>query len=123
MIKYQTAIIQVNFTGGIIGMLGSNNGEKLQEAIRAKTLQGWRVVQIMPSDSGNLLMALFRLLLLLCTLFLFTITPGYWVVFELPYNPDEDKSSGQKRCGNCGTANPADSAFCIECGQKVYATT
>ncbi len=75
-------IINVNLTGGIIGLLGVSPKNALSAAIKRENHQGWMVKQIMPAASGNLFLLVLRLVILVCTLGLYTLNSGYYIVFE-----------------------------------------
>ena len=75
-------VVNVALTGGIIGLFSTSPQRKLNEAIKRENANGWRVVQIIPADSGNLFLIIYRLLLLTITLFLFTTANGYYVIME-----------------------------------------
>jgi hypothetical protein len=75
-------VVNVALTGGIIGIFSSSPQTKLNEAIKRENANGWRVVQIVPADSGNLFLYIYRLLLLTITLLLYTTTNGYYVIME-----------------------------------------
>lgn len=75
-------VITVNLMGGIIGFLASSPKKELNQAIQRHNANGWRVVQIIPADSGNFFLILLRILLLLVTFFLFTFSNGYYIVLE-----------------------------------------
>ena len=78
----QNKIINVALTGGIIGFLVSSPQQRLNAKIKEVNAEGWRVVRIIPSSSGNLLLFLGRLFLLCITLFLYTTKNGFYVVIE-----------------------------------------
>ena len=75
-------IINVTMTGGIIGLFASSPQSSLNDAIKRENANGWRVIQVIPADSGNIFLYIFRLLLLVITLFLFTTANGYYVIME-----------------------------------------
>ena len=75
-------VVNVTLTGGIIGMFASSPQKKLNDAIKRENANGWRVVQIIPADSGNIFLIIYRSLLLLITLFLYTNANGYYVIME-----------------------------------------
>jgi len=75
-------VVNVTLTGGLIGMFGSSPQNRLNKIIKKENANGWRVVQVIPADSGNIFLALFRLLLLIITLFLYTTSNGYYVIME-----------------------------------------
>jgi hypothetical protein len=75
-------VVNVTLTGGIIGLFASSPQNSLNNTIKRENANGWRVVQIIPADSGNIFLYIFRLLLLIITLFLFTTANGYYVIME-----------------------------------------
>lgn len=75
-------VVRLNFKGGIIGFLIDNPHKTLQQRILLENKNGWRVVQVIPDISGNLFVLLFRIILLVITLFLYTQSNGYFVIFE-----------------------------------------
>ena len=83
-------VINVPMWGGIIGWLALAPQQRLNANIKEANAEGWRVVQIIQSESGNLFLFLLRLLLLCITLFLFTTANGYYVVLE----KESDDSNG-----------------------------
>ena len=75
-------IVNVTLTGGIIGILADSPQNSLNKIIKEENSNGSRVIQVIPADSGNIFLFLFRLLLLICTLSLYTTANGYYVVME-----------------------------------------
>jgi len=114
-------IVNVEMTGGLIGWFTQAPAQRLGQVISKQNAEGWRVVQIMPSSSGNFLLTLFRLILLLATLLLYTETNGFYIVFErigssaaAAVTPPQIAPT----CKSCGKeVNPED-RFCQHCGHK-----
>ena len=75
-------VVNVPLTGGIIGILASSPQSTLNKRIQLENAKGWKVVQIIPADTGNMFLLFFRLILLLITLFLFTMVNGYYIILE-----------------------------------------
>ena len=75
-------VINVSLNGGIIGLLSESPQRKLNSRIKKENINGWKVTQIIQADSGNIFLAIFRLLLLIITLFLFTTVNGYYIILE-----------------------------------------
>ena len=75
-------VVNVTLNGGLIGLLSDSPQDSLNSRIKIENANGWKVIQVIPADSGNLFLAIFRLLLLLCTLFMYTTTNGYYVIME-----------------------------------------
>jgi len=75
-------VVNVTLVGGIIGLIGVRPNNALNSRIKKENANGWRVIQIIPSSSGNLLLSILRILLLIVTLFLYTTADGYYVIME-----------------------------------------
>jgi hypothetical protein len=75
-------VVNVSLIGGIIGMFSSSPRNTLNSRIQAENANGWKVIQVIPADSGNIFLTVFRLILLVCTLFLYTTSNGYYVIME-----------------------------------------
>lgn len=75
-------VVNVTLTGGIIGMMGGAPEARLNKVISRENKNGWKVVQIIPSDQGNLFINILRFIILIVTIFLFTSVSGYYVIFE-----------------------------------------
>jgi len=78
----QNKVINVTLTGGIIGALVSSPKNRLNTKIGAVNEEGWKVIQIIPANSGNIFLTIGRIILLIITLFLYTKENGYYVVLE-----------------------------------------
>lgn len=75
-------VVNVNLIGGIIGLFSSSPQNRLNEAISEENAYGWKVIQVIPAESGNLFLIILRLLLLVITLFLYTTVNGYYLIME-----------------------------------------
>ncbi len=75
-------VVNVTLTGGIIGLIGASPQNSLNGRIKKENANGWKVIQIIPSASGNILLMILRLLFLVCTLFFYTTSNGYYVIME-----------------------------------------
>lgn len=75
-------VINIPMTAGLISLFISSPQKLLNDAIKIENANGWRVVQVIPADSGNLLLYISRLLLLCVTFFLYTTSNGYYVILE-----------------------------------------
>ena len=78
----ENKVVNVNLTGGIIGLLGDSPKNKLNKVVEEQSKKGYRVVQIIPAASANILLLLLRFLLLCITAFFYTISEGYYIIFE-----------------------------------------
>jgi len=67
---------------------------------------------------------LFRLFILIITLFLYTPVDGYYIIFELS-KPDENASTkaslsdNKNKCSKCGYPSKEEDIFCQSCGNKL----
>ena len=75
-------VVNVTLVGCIIGLIGVRPNNALNSRIKKENVNGWKVIQIIPSSSGNLLLSILRVILLIVTLFLYTSADGYYVVME-----------------------------------------
>ena len=75
-------VVNVTLVGGIIGLIGVRPNNALNSRIKKENANGWKVIQIIPSSSGNLLLSILRVILLIITLFLYTTADGYYVIME-----------------------------------------
>ena len=75
-------VVNVTLVGGIIGLIGVRPNNVLNSRIRKENANGWKVIQVIPSSSGNLLLTILRVILLIVTLFLYTTADGYYVIME-----------------------------------------
>ena len=122
---FSNKIVNVTLTGGIIGLLSNSPQNALNAKIKSENSKGWRVIQVIPADSGNLFLSIFRFLLLICTLFFFTTANGYYVILEREHNePKEDEkilSSDIIKCSECGKEYPSNfkGDYCEECGNQL----
>ncbi len=85
-------IANVTLTGGLLGMLADSPQNALNRRIRKENAQGWEVVNIIPSASGNILLSIFRILLLIVTLGIFTTANGYYIILKRSNNLPENKT-------------------------------
>ncbi len=75
-------VVNVTLKGGLIGMLADSPQNTLNRRIKQENEKGWKVIQIIPSSSGNILLMIFRVLLLIVTFTLFTTANGYYLIME-----------------------------------------
>ena len=80
--RVENKVIGVSLHGGLIGKLVSSRKKRLNCEIEEANAEGWRVVQVIPSSSSSFFIELWRSILLVITLFLYTTSSGYLVVLE-----------------------------------------
>jgi pSer/pThr/pTyr-binding forkhead associated (FHA) protein len=75
-------VVNVNLKGGILGILANSPQNTLNKRIKKENANGWKVIQVIPASSGNILLLIFRIVLLVITVFLFTTANGYYIIME-----------------------------------------
>lgn len=75
-------VVVVSLVGGLIGLFFASPQGALNTKIKKENGAGWKVIQVIPSESGNIFLFIFRLFLLILTFFLFTTTNGYYIIME-----------------------------------------
>lgn len=81
-------MVRVNFAGGILGLIFGSRWGKLETVINRENAAGWNLAEYIP-DNPNLALLLIRLILLVLTVGLWTISTGYILVFERPVDLSE----------------------------------
>ena len=76
-------VIRVNFSGGLLGALFGSSRGKIERALKLENDKGWNLAEVIP-DNPNLALVVLRLVILILTLFLWTFSTGYLLVFEKP---------------------------------------
>lgn len=75
-------IINVTLWGGLMGLFASSPKSRIANAVKKANNEGYRAVQIIDANSGNLLLWLLRFILLVITIFIYTTADGYYLVLE-----------------------------------------
>ena len=75
-------IYRVKLTGGIIGALTSDPKKKLDIKVAEINNENFKVVQIIPDATPNLLIIFGRIILLVITLLFYTKSTGYLIITE-----------------------------------------
>ncbi|WP_152912558.1 hypothetical protein [Candidatus Rhodobacter oscarellae] len=79
----QNKAVRVSFSGGLIGIfLGSSRG-RVDAVLKRENAAGWNLAEVIP-DNPNLAIWLLRLVFLIVTLGLWTLSTGYIFIFEKP---------------------------------------
>ena len=79
----ENSVLRVSFAGGILGILAGSHKGRLEKAILGKNKDGWNLAEVI-HDNPNLIIWVFRVLLLVLTLGFWTLSTGYILVFERP---------------------------------------
>ena len=75
-------VVRIALSGGIIGLLATNPRRALDQRIDKENQEGWSATYFIPHSETNLFMSILRLVVLVCTLFLWTWGAGYLILFE-----------------------------------------
>ena len=75
-------IVNVTLWGGLVGLFASSPRQRLAKAVEKENANGYRAVQVIEAASGNMLLWLLRLILLIITIFIFTTANGYYIILE-----------------------------------------
>ena len=75
-------VVRIALSGGIIGLLATNPRRALDSRIDQENQAGWNAVYFVPHKETNLLVSLLSLVVLVCTLFMWTWGAGYLILFE-----------------------------------------
>ena len=75
-------VVRISLAGGLIGLLTTNPRRALDETIDKQNQDGWNAIYFMPHRTSNLLVALLQIVVLICTLGLWTWGAGFMVLFE-----------------------------------------
>mgnify|MGYP000029210714 FL=1 len=72
---------RIRYSGGLLGLLFGSSRGKLEDVVNAQNQEGWNL-HFIHQDSPNILIWIFRLLILLLTLGLWTIGNSELLVFQ-----------------------------------------
>lgn len=75
-------VARISLMGGLIGALTTNPRKALEDEIDKGNNDGWNAIHIEPHATTNLFVWVVQLLVLVCTLGLWTWGGGYMVLFE-----------------------------------------
>ena len=79
--QLNTKVVQMSYSGGIIGMLLSNKRKKLEDEIQRWNDDGYRLRHVLPGKPG-LADVIVQAIILVCTFMLYAPTPGEALIFE-----------------------------------------
>ena len=75
-------VVRIALSGGIIGALITNPRRALDHRIDKENQEGWNAIYILPHSETNLFISVLRLVVLVCTFFMWTWGAGYLILFE-----------------------------------------
>ncbi len=73
---------RISLSGGLIGALTTNPKRALDNLVKSSNEEGWVATQINPHSTSNIFIWLLQLVVLVCTIGLWTWGGGYLVLFE-----------------------------------------
>ncbi len=77
----ENLVERINYSGGLLGLFFGSSKGKLQNRVTQLNKEGWNL-HLIHNDGGNLLIVIFRIILLCLTLFMWTIGSSELLVFE-----------------------------------------
>lgn len=95
-------VVRLSYSGGLLGLLAGRSKGKVEAVIKAENAKGWNFCEAIP-DQPNLIIHLVRLLILIATLGLWTLSTGYLFIFEKPRTRD---GSANKEVSSAGRIEP-----------------
>lgn len=79
----ENCLARVNFSGGIIGLIAGSQFGRIETIVNRMNSEGWNLAEVIP-ENRNLIVWILRVILLVLTLGLWTLSTGYILVFERP---------------------------------------
>ena len=76
-------VVRVSFSGGLLGLIFGSSRGKVESIVNKHNADGWNVAEVI-SDNPNLAIIVFRTIILLFTLGLWTLSSGYLFIMEKP---------------------------------------
>ena len=94
-------VVRISYSGGLLGLLFGSARGKLENVLEDNNRSGWNLAEVIP-DNPNLLILVLRLVILIVTLGLWTLSHSYLLILERPVDavgPDTDGgiSKGSRR--------------------------
>lgn len=95
MIHKTNKVVRIRYSGGLLGLFFGSARGKLEKALEQHNREGWNLAEVVP-DNPNLIIWLVRLVLLIVTLGLWTLSNGYLLILEGPVDYVAGKASNSK---------------------------
>ena len=80
--RKKNMVARVSLMGGLIGMISTNPKKALEGCIDKANEEGWNAIHIEPHSTTNIFVMFVQVLVLICTLGLFTWGGGYLILLE-----------------------------------------
>ncbi|MDR3210402.1 MAG: hypothetical protein LBU79_00605 [Planctomycetota bacterium] len=78
----ESLVARISLAGGLVGAVGTNPRKAIQDKVDELAPAGWYCHQILPHATRNILVIFVQLLILLCTLGIWTFGSGYLLLFH-----------------------------------------
>lgn len=78
----ENKVERVALSGGIIGMMTTNPTSAINKVLKRENADGWRAVHVEPHSTSNALVLILQIVILVCTLGLWSFGAGYMILFE-----------------------------------------
>jgi hypothetical protein len=98
LMRKTNKVVRISYSGGLLGLVFGSARGKLEKVLEDNNAQGWNLAEVVP-DNPNLIIWIFRLVLLSLTLGLWTLSNSYLLILERPVDGG-DRSSGYTKCGD-----------------------
>jgi len=85
-------VVRISYSGGLIGLIFGSARGKLEKVLDEHNKQGWNLAEVIP-DNPNLLIWVLRLVILLLTLGLWTLSNSYLLILERPVFGSDKRSN------------------------------
>lgn len=101
-------VVRISYSGGLLGLLFGSARGKLEKLLSEHNKAGWNLAEVVP-DNPNLLIWVVRIIILVLTLGLWTLSNGYLLILERPVGDNaSNKENGS--FSNTGRVEPQLSA-------------
>lgn len=79
--RKKNKVVRISYSGGLFGLLFGSARGKLEKVLEDHNDKGWNLAEVIP-DNPNLLILVFRLVILTLTLGLWTLSTSYLLILE-----------------------------------------
>ena len=76
-------VVRISYSGGLLGLAFGSARGKLEKLLKDHNKDGWNLAEIIP-DNPNLIIWVVRIVILVLTLGLWTLSNGYLLILERP---------------------------------------
>jgi hypothetical protein len=85
-------VVRISYAGGLLGLIFGSARGKLEALLKKHNDDGWNLAEIIP-DNPNLLIWILRMVILVLTLGLWTLSNGYLLILEKPVEVSDARFS------------------------------